>query len=147
MIDPAQNPFRFRHEMKQTEPSAIRRRAMDRKSPFTARFNPHPFPPGNSMTDPDCGAAGATMIGSPCFRAAVTRRVQAGCVNAVVIRDQKFHRGRNYYVAQPVATSSTLPLEPAFRWAVDFVETRRKSRNSPDAFVIPRGKCPAYYSA
>jgi hypothetical protein len=54
-------------------------------------------------------------------------RVQAGCVNAVVIRDQKFHRGRNYYVAQPGATSPTLPLEPASRWAIDFVETRRKS--------------------
>lgn len=73
-------------------------------------------------------------------------RVQAGRVNAVVIRDQKFHRGRNYYVAEPVATSRTLPLEPVVRWAVDFVETRR----SPELAIrlcCPSREMPGLLSA
>jgi hypothetical protein len=51
VIDPAQNPFRFRNQMKQAEAGAIGRRAVNRKPILAARLDPHPFVPGDGVAN------------------------------------------------------------------------------------------------
>src|SRR3954465_2727136 len=50
VIHPAQHPLRVRHDVQQTEPRAVRRRAMNGETLVAARLNPHSLLPCPRMT-------------------------------------------------------------------------------------------------
>ena len=85
--------------MKQPEPNAIGRSAMDgetvRLSFVTARFDTHAFVPGHGVANARLWSSRRDDGGFAKILRSFEQRIQSGSVDAIIIRDQKFHGNSN----------------------------------------------------
>jgi hypothetical protein len=84
--------------MKQTQAGAVSGSTVDRESTLVTRFDPDAFVPGNGMADARLGTrrgnydwfANGARSGDQCR--------ESGCVDPIVVGDEKFHGDSRYTV-------------------------------------------------